>query len=64
MVNADLIGSLGVVAAALIVRSTGYDYADPIIAAGIGLHPPPRLTGWDEKPSGSCTSPPRGSRPR
>lgn len=41
-VVADLIGSLGVVAAALIVLFTGYVHADPIIAAGIGLFILPR----------------------
>ncbi|MGH8926352.1 MAG: cation diffusion facilitator family transporter [Acidimicrobiia bacterium] len=41
-VIADLIGSLGVVAAALIVRYTGWLYADPIIGAGIGLFILPR----------------------
>ena len=41
-VVADMIGSLGVVAAALIVLATGYVHADPIIAAGIGLFILPR----------------------
>jgi len=41
-VAADLIGSLGVVAAALIVLFTGFVYADLIIAAGIGLFILPR----------------------
>lgn len=41
-VIADLIGSLGVIAAALIIRYTGWAYADPIIGAGIGLFILPR----------------------
>ena len=41
-VVADLIGSLGVVAAAVIIELTGWFYADPIIGAGIGLFILPR----------------------
>lgn len=41
-VVADLIGSLGVIAAALIIQFTGWVYADPIIGAGIGLFILPR----------------------
>ena len=41
-VLADLIGSVGVIAAALIVRYTGWLYADPIIGAAIGLFILPR----------------------
>jgi cobalt-zinc-cadmium efflux system protein len=36
-VVADLISSLGVVLAALIIQFTGWVYADPILGAGIGL---------------------------
>jgi cobalt-zinc-cadmium efflux system protein len=36
-VLADLAGSLGVIAAALIVLATGWRYADPLISIGIGL---------------------------
>lgn len=41
-VVADLIGSLGVIAAALIVRFTGWVYADPLFGAAIGLFILPR----------------------
>lgn len=41
-VIADLIGSIGVIAAALIVRFTGWPYADPLIGAAIGLFILPR----------------------
>jgi cobalt-zinc-cadmium efflux system protein len=41
-VIADLIGSLGVIVAALLVRFTGWVYADPIIGAAIGLFILPR----------------------
>ena len=41
-VLADLIGSVGVIAAALIVQFTGWVYADPIFGAGIGLFILPR----------------------
>jgi cobalt-zinc-cadmium efflux system protein len=36
-VIADLLGSLGVIAAALIILVTGWDYADPIVSILIGL---------------------------
>lgn len=38
----DLLGSLGVIVAALIIYLTGWQYADPIIGAGIGLFILPR----------------------
>lgn len=38
----DLLGSLGVIAAALVIRFTGWMYADPLISAGIGLFILPR----------------------
>ncbi|MDP3983384.1 MAG: cation diffusion facilitator family transporter [Acidimicrobiia bacterium] len=41
-VVADLIASLGVVAAAMIIQFTGWVYADPILGAGIGLFILPR----------------------
>lgn len=41
-VLSDMLGSLGVIAAALIVMLTGWRLADPIIAAGIGLFIVPR----------------------
>ncbi len=41
-VVADLIGSIGVIAAALIIRFTGWTYADPLFAAAIGLFILPR----------------------
>jgi cobalt-zinc-cadmium efflux system protein len=36
-VIADLLGSVGVVLAALIILATGWEYADPLISIGIGL---------------------------
>jgi cobalt-zinc-cadmium efflux system protein len=36
-VLADLAGSVGVIAAALIILTTGWRYADPLIGAGIGV---------------------------
>lgn len=41
-VIADLIGSVGVIAAALIIRFTGWPYADPLLAAAIGVFILPR----------------------
>lgn len=41
-VLADLLGSVGVIVAAVIVATTGWPYADPIIGAGIGLFILPR----------------------
>jgi len=41
-VLSDLLGSVGVIAAAIVVATTGWRYADPIIAAGIGLFILPR----------------------
>lgn len=41
-VLADTLGSVGVIVAATIVATTGWQYADPIIAAGIGLFILPR----------------------
>lgn len=41
-VMADMLGSIGVIAAALIVWTTGWVYADTIIAAAIGLFILPR----------------------
>jgi cobalt-zinc-cadmium efflux system protein len=38
----DMLGSLGVIVAALIVMFTGWELADPIIGAGIGLFIVPR----------------------
>lgn len=38
----DMLGSLGVIAAALIIYVTGWQYADPIIGASIGLFILPR----------------------
>lgn len=39
---ADMIGSIGVIVAALVIRFTGWQAADPIIAAAIGLWVLPR----------------------
>lgn len=41
-VLADTLGSLGVIAAALIIRFTGWTLVDPLIAAAIGLFVVPR----------------------
>lgn len=41
-VLADLVGSVGVIVAAVVVATTGWRYADPIIGAGIGLFILPR----------------------
>lgn len=41
-VLADLIGSVGVILAALIIQFTGWTYADPLIGAAIGLFILPR----------------------
>lgn len=41
-VLADLLGSVGVILASIIVITTGWPYADPIIAAAIGLFVFPR----------------------
>ena len=41
-VLADTLGSVGVIIAAVILATTGWPYADPIIAAGIGLFVLPR----------------------
>lgn len=39
---ADLLGSLGVVAAALLIRFTGWSWVDPLVGAAIGLWVLPR----------------------
>lgn len=44
-VLSDMLGSLGVIAAALIVMFTGWRLADPIVGAGIGLFIVPRTWG-------------------
>jgi len=36
-VLADLLGSLGVIAAAIVILTTGWNYADPLISVAIGL---------------------------
>ncbi len=41
-VMADLIGSVGVILAALIIRYTGWTYADPLFGAAIGIFILPR----------------------
>lgn len=41
-VLADLLGSVGVIAAAIILLTTGWAYADPIVGVGIGLFILPR----------------------
>ena len=38
----DLLGSVGVIAAALIIRATGWAWVDPVVAIGIGLWVLPR----------------------
>ena len=39
---ADMLGSLGVIAAAIAIYLTGYNWIDPIVAIGIGLWVLPR----------------------
>lgn len=41
-VLSDLLGSVGVIVAAVVVATTGWSYADPLIGAGIGLFILPR----------------------
>lgn len=41
-VFADMLGSLGVIVAAVVLLTTGWNYVDPIIGAGIGLFILPR----------------------
>ena len=41
-VLADTLGSLGVIVAAVVLATTGWPYADPLIGAGIGLFVLPR----------------------
>ena len=41
-VLADMLGSVGVIIAAIIIYTTGWRYADPLIGAGIGLFILPR----------------------
>ena len=41
-VVSDLLGSVGVIVAALIIRFTGWPYADPLFGVGIGLFILPR----------------------
>lgn len=41
-VLADLLGSVGVIVAAVLLATTGWPYADPLIGAGIGLFVLPR----------------------
>lgn len=41
-VVSDLLGSVGVIVAAVVVTTTGWTYADPLIGAGIGLFILPR----------------------
>jgi len=41
-VVADLVGSVGVIVAALIIQTTGWSYADPLFGAAIGLFILPR----------------------
>lgn len=47
-VLADLVGSVGVIAAALVIMTTGWRYADPLFGAGLGLFILPRAArlGW------------------
>ena len=44
-VLSDMLGSLGVIVAALVIMATGWTYADPLIGAGIGLFIVPRTWG-------------------
>lgn len=48
-VLADLIGSMGVIVAGLVLLITGWSYIDPIVGAGIGLLILPRAfrLGWE-----------------
>ncbi len=48
-VLADLVGSVGVVLVALIYLSTGWQYADPIVAIGIGIWIIPRAARLGRK---------------
>lgn len=48
-VLADLVGSIGVIVAALIMLTTGWPYADPLIGAGIGLFILPRAWNLGRK---------------
>lgn len=41
-VIADMLGSIGVIVAAVVIYTTGWRYADPLIGAGIGLFILPR----------------------
>jgi cobalt-zinc-cadmium efflux system protein len=41
-VFADLLGSIGVIVAAVVLLTTGWAYVDPIVGAGIGLYILPR----------------------
>jgi cobalt-zinc-cadmium efflux system protein len=41
-VFSDMLGSLGVIAAALVVMATGWRWVDPLVGAGIGLFIVPR----------------------
>ena len=42
---ADLLGSVGVLAAGVITLTTGWAYADPLVAVAIGLFVVPRAVG-------------------
>ncbi len=48
-VLADLVGSVGVILVALIYLTTGWQYADPIVAIGIGLWIVPRAVRLGRK---------------
>ena len=50
----DMLGSLGVIAAALLMMWKGWRLADPIIGAGIDLFIVPRTSKWT-RCSGACS---------
>ncbi len=60
-VLADLIGSVAVIVAAVIISITGWTIVDPIIAAAIGLFILPRA--WRLAPKGPAHPAPSGPRP-
>src|SRR5262249_23060457 len=57
-VLSDLLGSIGVIAAAIVVYTTGWTYADPLIGATVGLQAAtdldPREPGSAD-PDGGCS---------
>ena len=58
-VLSDLFGSAGAIAAAVVVATTGWRYADPLIGAGIGLFILPRTYKLAAQRCASSSKPPR-----